>query len=118
MSAKSIVIAEALAWECSRNARKPGLEPRLADRWEALAVNHLRLAQSMRRDIERRRTKRLNEAQKKAAKVKRERWHLVLTPTGIALRDRPQRQPMTQEQRAARIRALRLHLVEAPPTRH
>jgi hypothetical protein len=118
MAAKSIVISEALAWESSRNARKPGLEPRLADRWLSLAGNHLRLAQSMRRDIERRRMKRLQQAQKKAPKAKRERSPLVLTPTGVSLRDALRRQPMTQEQRAARIRALRLHLVEAPPTLH
>lgn len=118
MAAKAIVISEALAWECSRNAGRPDPDLKLAGRWSSLAENHLRLAQSMRRDIERRRKKRLKEAQKKAAAAKRERCPLVLTRTGVSLRDPPQRQPMTQEQRAARIRALRLHLVEAPPTRH
>jgi hypothetical protein len=118
MAAKSIVISEALAWECSRNASKPCLDLKLAGRWSSLAENQRRLAQSMRRDIERRRKKRLKEAQQQAAKAKRERQPLALTPAGVSFRTPPRCQPMTKEQRAARIRALRLHLVEAPPTLH
>jgi hypothetical protein len=118
MSAKDIIICEALAWDCSRNAAKAGGDLKLLGRWESLVRNNLSLAQSMRRDIERRRKKRLKEAQKKAPPPKREPSPLVLTPAGVVFRDLPARQSMTSEQRAARIRALRLHLVEVPPTVH
>ena len=118
MAAKSIIISEALAWECSRNASKPCLDLKLAGCWSSMAENQRSLAHSMRRDIERRRKQRLKEARKQAATAKRERWPLVLTRTGISFRNHRERQPMTKEQRIARIRALRLHLVEAPPTLH
>ena len=118
MDARAIVICEVQAWECSRNATKPGIELRLAGRWESLARSSLNLAQKMRRDIERRRKKRLKEAEKQAATAKRELSRLVLTPTGVSIRELPGRQPLTKEQRAARILALRLRLVEAPPTLH
>jgi hypothetical protein len=118
MAAKSIIVCEALAWECSRNAARSGVELKLVAGWESLARNNLSLAQSMRRDIERRRTKRLKEAQKQAPPKKRNLSPLVLTATGVSFRDVPARQSLTKEQKAARIRALRLHLVEAPPTLH
>ena len=118
MAAKSIIICEAVAWDCSRQRQKPGVELKLLAGWERLGRNNLSLAQSMRRDIEKRRKKRLKEAQKKAPPPKREPSPLVVTPTGVSFRDPPARQPLTQEQKAARIRALRLHLVEAPPTLH
>lgn len=118
MSAKDIIICEAMAWDCSRNAAKPGVEIKYVGRWASLARNNLSLAQSMRRAIERRRKKRLKEAQKKTPAPKREPSPLVLTPAGVAFRDLPGRRSLTSEQRAARIRALRLHLVEAPPTVH
>ena len=118
MAAKDIIICEAQAWDCSRIARKPGADLTLAGRWASLANNQLRLAQSMRRDIERRRKKRLKEAQKQAPAPKRAPSLLVLTPTGVSLRRLPGHRPMNKEQRDARIRALRLHLVEAPATLH
>jgi hypothetical protein len=116
MSARSIIISEARAWECSRNATKPGMDLRLAGRWESLARSSLKLAESMRRDIEKRRQKRLKDAEKRAAMAKRDRSRLVLTPTGVSFRDLPGRQSITKEQHAARILALRLHLVDAPST--
>ncbi len=118
MAAKSIIICEAVAWECSRHTAKPGFDLKLRASSERLARNNLSLAQSMRRDIEKRRKKRLKEAQKKAPPPKRAPSPLVLTPTGVSFRDPAARQPLSQEQKAARIRALRLHLVEAPPTLH
>ena len=118
MAAKDIVVCEAIAWDCSRNSAKPGVELKLIAGWESLARKNLSLAQSMRRDIERRRKKRLKEAQKKAPPSKREPSPFVLTPTGVSFRELPRRLSLTSEQRAARIRALRLHLVEAPPTVH
>jgi hypothetical protein len=118
MAARDIIICEVMAWDCSRNAAKPGADLKLLGRWKSLVRSNLSLAQSMRRDIERRRKQRLKEAQKKTPPLKREPSPLVLTPAGVSLRNLPARQSMTSEQRAARIRALRLHLVEAPPTVH
>lgn len=118
MAARSIIISEALAWECSRNARIPGDDLKLVGGWYAVADNHRRLAQSMRGDIEKRRKKRLKEVQKLAAKAKRERRPVALTLSGPSFRAPPQRQPTPREQRAERIRTLGLRLVEAPPALH
>jgi hypothetical protein len=128
MVATQIVLAEAHAAACLRLAARPGMDFKTASRSRSLAASFLRCSQDERRFLLRRQAARVQpKAGKQPAPAPRTSpWlrdtaHLAASTAPRPATNLNQTTDLTAEarqQRAARIRALDLRVIDIPMTRH
>ncbi len=128
MVATQIVLAEAHAAACLRLAARPGVDFNIARRNRALAASFSRCSQDERRFLLRRQAARAQpKAGKQPASAPRTNpWLRDIARPAAAMAPRPATNlnqttdlaAAARQQRAARIRALDLRVIDIPPTRH
>lgn len=118
MLASQIVLASAVAADCLRRAEACGDDVRVANANRSLARQFLREEKAAR--------KLLQQIQKANAARKRVPWPIKALRPGLWERDptappprgAPPLDAKARAERAARIRAIDLRVIETPPTRH